>query len=150
MGNLNIQLGNTRPTVLIVDDERAITDTLAAIFEIRGFTALRAYSGEMAVLLARKSPPDFAIFDIVMDGISGIEAAVRIRALCPACQLVLLTGAEASADLLAAASEQGHTFKVLVKPIHPELLLAEVVGSDGHEPAAVLDGRTAGLGFPHR
>lgn len=134
----------SRPTILIVDDEPSITDSLAAIFQLHGYTALRAYSGEMAVELARKFKPDFAILDIMMDGMSGVDAAILLRAICPRCRTVLLTGAQASADLLAAAAKLGHDFRVLTKPIHPELLLNEVVGPDRPQPPSLDDPSTQG------
>lgn len=126
-----------RPTILIADDERSITDTLAAIFERRGFKAIRAYSGERAVELARRSPPNFAVLDIMMNGISGVEAAIKLRALCPECRIVLISGAMDSAELLAAASAQGHNFDALGKPIDPELLVRQLVGPDGRTTAGV-------------
>ena len=132
-------MSESRPKILIVDDEPSITDSLAAIFQIHGYTVLRAYSGETAVDLARKFKPDFAILDIMMDGMSGVDDAILLRALCPNCRTVLLTGAQASADLVSAASRQGHDFRVLTKPIHPELLLNEVVGPDRPQPSTLDD-----------
>ena len=135
-------MSETRPTILIVDDEPSITDSLAAIFQIHGYTALRAYSGEMAIELARKFKPDFAILDIMMDGMSGVDAAILLRAICPRCRTILLTGAQASADLLSAAAKLGHDFRVLAKPIHPELLLRELAGPDAPVPPSLDDPST--------
>lgn len=132
-------LTQSRPKILILDDEHSITDSLAAIFQIHGYTALRAYSGEMAVELARKFKPDFAILDIMMGGMSGVDAAILLRAVCPRCRTVMLTGAQDSAELLAAAARQGYDFRVLTKPIHPELLLREVAGPDGPLPPGLDD-----------
>lgn len=133
------QLSKSRPKILIVDDEPSITDSLAAIFQMHGYTALRAYSGEMALELARNFKPDFAILDIMMGGMSGIDAAILLRAICPGCRTVLLTGAQASSDLLAAAAKLGHDFRVLTKPIHPDLLLSEVAGPEGPVPPSLDD-----------
>lgn len=132
----------SRPKILIVDDEPSITDSLAAIFQLHGYTALRACSGEVAVELARKFRPDFAILDIMMDGMSGVDAAILLRGICPNCRTVLLTGAQASSELVSAASQQGHDFRVLTKPIHPELLLREVVGPDQPLPPSLDDPST--------
>lgn len=121
--------GKRTPTVLIVDDEHAITETLSLILEGHGYRTRIARTGEEAVEQARASAPDFLVCDIIMPGISGIEAAVQIRALCSDCRIILISGASISAELLERARADGSDFEVLAKPFHPSLLL-ELLRSD--------------------
>jgi CheY-like chemotaxis protein len=109
--------------VLIVDDERVIADTLALILRSRGFTVNTAYSGEDAVELAEAMRPDVLISDVVMGPMSGVEAAIAICGELPDCRVILISGQLITADLLKEATARGHDFEVLIKPVHPQLLL---------------------------
>jgi CheY-like chemotaxis protein len=112
-----------KPTVLVVDDERVIADTLATILRNEGFGATAVYSGTPAVENAREFPPNFLVCDIVLHEESGIETAMRIKTIRPDCTIVLISGAQASAEMLEQASAQGHEFEVLARPLHPTHLI---------------------------
>ncbi len=66
------------------------------------------------------------ITDVVMRGISGIEAAIEIEAMLPECKILLFSGQAATVDLLEHARAQGHEFEILNKPVHPRDLLQRV------------------------
>ena len=117
-----------KPKVLVADDERVIADTLAIILNQSGFEATAVYSGEKAVETAKALRPDMLISDVIMTGLNGIEAAVEIRNLLPACKILLFSGQAATADLLERARVQGHEFEILAKPVHPQDLLARLRG----------------------
>lgn len=112
-----------KPKVLVADDERLIADTIAIILNSSGYCACAVYSGEMAIGKASSFLPDMLISDVVMGGISGVEAAVEISAMLPRCKILLVSGQAVASDLLQKAREQGHTFEMLVKPVHPKDLL---------------------------
>jgi DNA-binding response OmpR family regulator len=116
----------TKKRVLVADDEEVIADTLAIILNQAGFEACAVYSGEEAVETARTFRPDMLISDVVMGGITGIEAALQVRAHLPSCKVLLFSGQAATVDLLGEARRQGHTFELLSKPVHPADLLARV------------------------
>jgi CheY-like chemotaxis protein len=117
-----------KPKVLVVDDERVIADSLAMILNQSGFDAHPAYSGEKAVELATIFKPQMLISDVIMAGLSGIDAAIRIRSLLPQIKILLFSGQAATADLLEKARAQGHEFEILSKPVHPQDLLARLRG----------------------
>lgn len=112
-----------RPTILVVDDEHSITDSLVAILNQNGFDARGAYNGEDAAEDARELCPDILLTDVVMPKLDGIQLAVAVRQSCPATRIVLISGQAATADYLERARAQGHQFEFLPKPIHPEELL---------------------------
>ncbi len=112
--------------VLVVDDEHRIADTLAAILNQSGFDASAAYTGISAVDRARELSPDLVISDVIMPDMNGIEAAILIRRMLPACKILLFSGQAATADLLERARIQGHEFEILAKPVHPQDLLAKL------------------------
>jgi CheY-like chemotaxis protein len=116
----------TKPRVLVVDDERRIADTLAIILNQNGFEAMAVYTGTEAVERARDTRPDLIISDVIMPDMNGIEAAIRIRQALPGCKILLFSGQAATADLLEKARAQGHEFEILAKPVHPQDLLAKL------------------------
>jgi CheY-like chemotaxis protein len=110
-------------TVLVVDDERLIADTISAILTEHGFVAFKAYSGEEAVRLAAQMQPDIVLSDVLMPMMSGIQMAILIKESLPTTRIVLLSGQAATADLMRQAAAAGHNFELLAKPIHPEELV---------------------------
>ena len=121
---LRIRMSHTlRNQVLIADDERIIADTLCVILNGSGYRAQAAYSGEQAIEAARILNPDIVIIDVIMDGISGIEAAIQISARDPSCRVILYSGHIATMDLINDVKAIGRSFEVLAKPIHPLVLL---------------------------
>ena len=109
--------------VLIVDDERIIADTLKMILDNRGYDAHATYSGEQAVESARSLSPNVLISDVIMDGISGIEAAIQISATLPDCRIILISGHGGAADMMEGLGDLVHDFQLLPKPVHPQILL---------------------------
>ena len=59
-----------------------------------------AYRGEIAIEMARNLSPDLLITDVVMPGISGIEAAIQVRDMLPACKVLLFSGQLAAQGLV--------------------------------------------------
>jgi FixJ family two-component response regulator len=110
----------------VVDDERLIASTLAAILKNSGFAAV-AYTNPLEALKAAESEaPALLITDVMMPEMTGIELAVRLKSLHPTCKVLLFSGQAATADLLQTARQDGHDFVLLQKPIHPKDLLAAI------------------------
>ena len=116
----------TKPRVVIADDEEVIANTLAMILNQAGFDARAVYSGESALELVRSFKPDMLISDVIMQGITGIDTAIMVRSILPSCKILLFSGQACTADLLEKARDQGHEFEILSKPVHPSDLLARM------------------------
>jgi CheY-like chemotaxis protein len=128
-GNDVPQESTTRLTVLVVDDEQLIADTLAEILNESGyFSATPIYDSAEALELARRDSPDVLIADVVMPGINGIELAKDIRSACPKTRIVLLSGQALARDLVKEAGNEGYPFELWAKPIHPDVLLERLKG----------------------
>lgn len=112
--------------VFVVDDEKTIASTLATILQLSGFTARFFVHPREALHAASTDPPDVLISDVMMPELSGIDLAIQVQRICPACRILLLSGQASTADLLQAAREKGHHFALLSKPIHPTELLIRV------------------------
>jgi|ERR1700739_538147 len=116
--------GATRKvSVLVVDDEQLVADSLAKILQIFGFDASSQYSGYQAIDRANTVAFDVLISDVVMDGMTGIDSAIEIRRILPNCKVLLVSGNNRTADMLKDAHERGHEFEVLAKPVHPSQII---------------------------
>jgi CheY-like chemotaxis protein len=80
----------------------------------------------MAIEMAGNFYPDMLITDVVMPGISGIETAIKLREILPACKVLLFSGQAATQNLLETASARGHEFELISKPVHPRELIARM------------------------
>ncbi len=116
----------TKPRVLVADDEQVIANTLAIILNQAGFEAKAVYSGESALETIDEFQPNMLISDVIMTGMTGIEAAIKVRTKLPNCKILLFSGQAATADLLEKARAHGHEFEILAKPVHPTDLLAKL------------------------
>ena len=112
--------------LLVVDDERLIADSLAWILNLRGFNARSAYSGTEAINHAVINPIDILISDVVMEGMSGIDAAIEICKLLPNCKVLLFSGNIGTSDMLKSAHDLGHDFDILAKPFHPSVIIEKL------------------------
>lgn len=112
--------------ILVVDDEKRIADTLAAILLSKGYLAEATYDGTSALKVCRARVPDLLISDVVMPGISGVELGIAVKEGFPTCRILLFSGQAATAQMLEDAEARGHRFELLAKPVHPSLLLERV------------------------
>jgi DNA-binding NtrC family response regulator len=110
-----------RRTVLVIDDDRVLADTLAQILRLNGFRPVALYSGEEAVELVERLQPDIVLSDIHMSRVNGVEAAKRIRELHPECRVILFTAHPVSQEMRRTI--EGLDFELLQRPLHPEDVL---------------------------
>jgi CheY-like chemotaxis protein len=109
--------------VLIVDDEPMIADTLAIILNQNGFAASATYSGEQALESASTVRPNVVITDVILPGMTGIEAGNQIAQSFPDCRIILLSGRPAGTNLNMPGQGNEHRFELLLKPIHPQAII---------------------------
>jgi DNA-binding NarL/FixJ family response regulator len=101
-------------TVLVVDDVDLFRKGLRAALRAAGFDPCgEARSAEGAVIAAEGLQPDVVLLDVLMPGMSGIEAVEKIIAVSPGSRVILLTGSESAEDLLEGikAGARGYLVK---------------------------------------
>jgi DNA-binding response OmpR family regulator len=110
-------------TVLIVDDDRAMVGTVAALLGDEGYDLVTAYDGEQALRRHSEDPPDLVILDRRLPRMDGDEVCRRIRATSetPVLMLTGEKGAEERAKLLDLGADD-----YLEKPFSKKELLARV------------------------
>ncbi len=100
--------------VLVVDDVDLFRTGLSAALAGAGFQICgEAADADSAVSLAESEQPDLVVLDILMPGISGLDAVEKIRAVAPQAKVVMLTGSESEEDLLECikAGARGYLVK---------------------------------------
>ena len=116
-------------TLLIVDDDRAFREALAAAFERRGYDVRTAGSCEEARLVCATFVPERVTLDLRMPGASGLELIAELKKLDPATSVVVLTG-YGSIPTAIEAVKRGATH-YLTKPVEPAEIEAAFEGRSG-------------------
>lgn len=85
--------------ILVVDDEKLLVKGIKFNLENEGYQVLTAYDGASAVELARQETLDLIILDLMMPGLSGSEACMKIREFSDV-PIIMLTARSEDADKL--------------------------------------------------
>ena len=117
-----------KPSVVVVDDEQRVAESIAKILSLNGFDTRVAFDGREAIRQVLEDCPDAIISDVQMPRVNGIEAAKAIQEMCPEARILLFSGHAVTSDLLKIAEQQGYSFELLPKPVHPDLLLSKLNG----------------------
>ncbi|MGD8366843.1 MAG: diguanylate cyclase [Desulfobacterales bacterium] len=107
-------------TILVVDDDLAITEAIAEFMARSGYAALTASSGEEALDLLSESNIDVVITDIMMPGINGLDLTDRISSIHDA-DVIVMTGYGGDYSYEEAVQKGASDF--VFKPIRFEELL---------------------------
>jgi CheY-like chemotaxis protein len=100
---------------------------------------------EKALDIVESIRPDMLISDVIMQGITGIDTAIAVRAILPRCRILLFSGQPCTANLLERAPAQRYEFELLNRPVHPSDLLARMRAAATDHP-----GVHNGLAIPDR
>ena len=117
-------LDGRRPLLLLVDDEPAITDSLAPFLERCGFEVVVAADGTRGLALASARRPDVCVLDVLLPGADGREVLRRLRAQQSWVPVVLLTQVGGAPERTMALEEGADDY--LNKPFDPQELVARV------------------------
>ncbi|MFI5210239.1 MAG: sigma-54-dependent transcriptional regulator [Gemmatimonadales bacterium] len=111
-----------KPTVLIVDDESGILDSLRILLKKEGYDVTTAQGGKAGLEQLRSGTPDIVLTDIRMPQITGLDILQAAREQDPLTPVILMT-AQASLQSAIGAVNQG-AFYYIQKPWANDELLA--------------------------
>lgn len=112
----------TQPTILIIDDESGILDTLRILLKNSGFRPTTAQGGKAGLDALREHRPDIVLTDIRMPGVSGNDILEAARTLDPLTPVILMT-AQATLQSAIQAVNDG-AFYYIQKPFANDDLVA--------------------------
>jgi two-component system response regulator HydG len=108
-------------SILIVDDDDAICETLSDLLEALGYHTVIAGDGEEAVACIQREDFGLVLMDLRMPKMNGVQTYREIRKRWPAMETIMMT-AYASGDLVQEALQAGAR-EVLPKPLVMDRLL---------------------------
>lgn len=107
-------------TLLVIDDNESVRESLRFLFLRRGYSVLAASNGPQGIALAAQHPVDGAMIDVNMPGMNGIAVCRALRAHAAdngrTIAVWMMTGAR-TPDLVKAASDAG-AITLLAKPFN--------------------------------
>lgn len=116
-----ITKSSVKPSILVVEDDAAISRMYVAWLEAAGYPVQEARSSSEALEYLARSNVPILLCDIYLDERSGVEVLRRARALNPQCAVILMT-AKGSLDTVLEATRAG-AFDYLAKPFPMDRLL---------------------------
>ncbi len=111
--------------LLIVDDEKGITDSLKDFFVHRGFSVKAVNSGEDALTVVKDDRPDIIFLDIRMRGISGLDVLEKVKKIDKSIKVIMLTIHEEK-EVINKAKELGAD-EYIIKPFRVDYLEEVVI-----------------------
>jgi two-component system, OmpR family, response regulator MprA len=130
--------------VLVVDDERAVRDSLRRALELEGYDVELAADGAEALYrLESNGQPDAVILDVLMPGVDGLEVSRRLRSKGNTVPILMLTARTEVENRVAGLDAGADDY--LAKPFALEELLARLrallrrAASDGEEVLRFAD-----------
>ena len=117
---------HTSIRVVVADDHPIVRQGLRLLLSVApGFEVVgEATNGSEAVALVAAARPDVVVLDLVMPGMSGLEAIPAIKCACPASHILILTSFTAHEQVVAAL--QAGATGCMIKDSSPEELLAAI------------------------
>ena len=109
--------------ILVVDDEKLLVKGIKFNLENEGYQVLTAYDGATAVELARQETLDLIILDLMMPGLSGSEACMKIREFSDV-PIIMLTARSEDTDKIIGFECGADDY--ITKPFNPIEVIARV------------------------
>src|SRR6266498_5930 len=116
-------VGMGTATVLVVDDERKIRDTVRLFLERQRYAVLLASTGQQALDVAGRLKPDLVVLDLMLPDLPGEEVARSLRTISQV-PIIMLTAKAEEADRVAGLRLGADDY--VVKPFSPLELVARV------------------------
>jgi len=128
-------------TILVIDDDDSLRDTISLMLEQEGFKTVLAADGKIGYQTALGIKPDLLLVDLRLPGMSGIEICKQLRAANVATPIIVLSAMEPSAhrDRMLKAGASAY----FQKPADNAQLLAAIRLALGEaDPAALSTPRS--------
>jgi len=109
--------------VLIIDDDKHISELLRLYFEKDGFEVTSGYSGDAAMPLVRAVAPDVIILDLMLPGMSGFDVMRELRRESDV-PVLMLTARSDTLDKVVGLELGADDY--ILKPFEPKELIARV------------------------
>jgi two-component system, OmpR family, response regulator MprA len=110
--------------ILVVDDDRAVRESLRRSLQFNGYTVQLAGDGQQAMEVLAMQRPDAMVLDVMMPRVDGLEVCRRLRGTGDDLPILVLTARDAVSDRVAGLDAGADDY--LPKPFALEELLARL------------------------
>ncbi len=121
-------------TILIIDDDKSVRDSLKMILEYEHYEVEFAENGEQGVQKLDRFPVDVVLLDVKMSGMDGIEVLTKIRQKNEKLPVVMISG-HGTIETAVEATKLG-AFDFLSKPLDRDKLLVTIRNALQHAKLA--------------
>ena len=111
-------------TILVVDDDAKVRESIRMVLADEGFRALTATSGEEALAAIARETPGLVLLDVWMPEMDGIEALARIKRAASSLPVIVLSG-HGNVEMAVKATKLG-AVDFIEKPFSIDALLSSV------------------------
>lgn len=115
---------DSKKKILIVDDERAISDLLVFQLEKEGYNTITAEDGEQACKLANEQKPDLILLDIMLPKMDGLTVCKKVRQTQPKTPIIILSAKGEEIDKILGLEIGADDY--MTKPFSVRELIARV------------------------
>ena len=129
----------TQKTILIIDDEPSIRESLACFFQDEGYRVFTAENGETGLALFSREKVDIVLTDLKMPRKDGIEVMRDIRERSPDTPMVVVSGAGREEDIIKALRMGAKDY--ITKPIQDLGMIRHVIGKALENKQLIEDNR---------
>jgi len=116
-------VSDVRPSVLVVDDEELLRDSLGLALDRAGYRAITARNGGEALAILEREPVSILLLDIFMPERDGLETLLIARRISPQTRVAIMSGHCGQFDYLEAGLKLGAD-EAVRKPIQPAKLIS--------------------------
>ena len=111
------------PTILVVDDEKTVTEVVGMYLERAGYDVMVADDGETALDVLEEQGPDLVVLDLMLPGVDGLEITrwLRARGDLP---IIMLSARRDEVDRILGLELGADDY--VVKPFSPQELVSRV------------------------
>jgi DNA-binding response OmpR family regulator len=114
---------NAAPPVLIIEDERPLTQIVADYLTTAGHGVAQVHTGPDGIMATRELDPDLVILDLGLPGLDGVEVCRQIRTFSD-CYVIMVTARDDEIDKLIGLGVGADDY--ITKPFSPRELVARV------------------------
>jgi len=107
-------------TLLIIDDEKSVRQSLQYIFKDRGYEIHEAGNAAEGIAVAKAVQPDLVILDYRLPDMTGLDALAELKVAAPDCLIIMLTAYGNIPDAVVAMKKGA--FDYLTKPVDIDML----------------------------
>jgi len=115
-----------KETILIVDDEEDILELIKFNLKNEGYSIITALTGEKAINIAKQSPIDLIVLDLMLPGVDGLEVTKILKNNDKTCDIpiIMLTAKGEESDIVTGLELGADDY--LSKPFSPKILIARI------------------------